>query len=47
MNFLFGALVGFLLGLIVCYGKQLLGLYQKRDVISAASDLYTALGGKV
>ena len=47
MMFLFGALVGLLVGLAIAYGKQALGLYQKRDVISAASDFASALGYKV
>lgn len=47
MMFLFGALVGLLVGLAIAYGKQALGLYHKRDAISAASDLADALGYKV
>jgi hypothetical protein len=47
MMFLFGALVGLLLGLAIAYGKQALGLYKKRDTISAGLDLAESLGYKV
>jgi len=37
-----GGLVGFLLGLLYCYWKQIQTLYQHKDVIGAGSDLLTA-----
>lgn len=33
------AIIGFLLGLIVCYWKQLRALYDNRDTISDVSDV--------
>ena len=37
---LFGAaILGFLVGLILCYWKQLTALYENRDAISDASDV--------
>lgn len=34
-----GAIVGFLLGLLLCYWKQVKGLYENRDLISSGSNL--------
>lgn len=38
--FLFGALVGLIAGLAICYWKQLKSTYDNRDTIGAASNIY-------
>lgn len=43
-TFFLGALVGFLIGLAICYGKQAYALYQNKDKIAAVSGLADALG---
>ncbi len=39
---LLGGLVGFLLGLLFCYWKQIQAVYQHKDLIGAGSDLISA-----
>lgn len=41
-SLILGGIVGLLLGLLVCYWKQLHALYEKRDIISSGSDLVDA-----
>jgi hypothetical protein len=44
MTPLVGGIIGFLLGLLLCYWKQLQTAYQKRDLIGSGADLITAGG---
>lgn len=39
------AIIGFLLGLLVCYWKQLKSAYDNRDAIGAAGDVATGIHG--
>lgn len=41
-SLLLGGIVGFLLGLLICYWNQIKTVYQHKDVIGAGSDLITA-----
>jgi hypothetical protein len=45
MILLGAAIIGFLIGLIVCYWKQLKSVYDHRDEIGAASDVLTGVQG--
>ena len=45
MTIIGAAIIGFLIGLVLCYWKQLKGAYEHRDEISAASDVVTGIGG--
>ncbi len=42
MSFLFGAIVGLLLGLIIAYWGQIKKVYQNKDKIGALNDASTA-----
>jgi len=42
-TFILGAICGLLIGLAICYGKQIYGVYQNRDKISAISDLGSSI----
>lgn len=39
------AIIGFLLGLVLCYWKQLKTAYDNKDTIGAVGDVATGLGG--
>lgn len=39
------AIIGFLIGLVVCYWKQLKGAYDQRETIGAAADVATGIEG--
>jgi hypothetical protein len=41
-NFILGAIVGFLIGLAIVYGKQIWAVYENRDQISAVVNLADA-----
>jgi hypothetical protein len=43
VSFLFGAIVGLLLGLIIAYWGQIKKVYQNKDKIGAISDASSAL----
>jgi len=44
-TFLFGALIGLIVGLGICYWKQISSVYQNRDKITSAANLYDAVVG--
>ncbi len=39
------AIIGFLIGLIFCYWKQIRSLYDNRDAIAAGADVLTGIQG--
>lgn len=41
--FLFGALLGLVAGLLICYWKQATSVIQNKDKISAVSGLFSSL----
>lgn len=41
-SLILGGIVGFLLGLLLCYWNQISAIYEKRDLISSSSDLVSA-----
>ena len=45
MTLIGAAIIGFLLGLVICYYKQLKSAYDNRETIGAASDVLTGIEG--
>lgn len=45
MMLLGAAVIGFLLGLVVCYYKQLKAAYDNRETIGAVTDVATGVSG--
>jgi hypothetical protein len=41
-SLILGGIVGLLLGLLICYWKQLHAVYEQRNLIGAGSDLISA-----
>ncbi len=41
-TFILGGIVGLLLGLLICYYKQIKAVYDHRDVISSGSNLISS-----
>ena len=44
MNLLWGMVIGFLLGVALCYAKQIKAAYDAKDKISALGQLSDAVG---
>jgi hypothetical protein len=45
MTLIGAAIIGFLLGLVICYYKQLKNAYDNRELIGAAGDVATGVQG--
>ncbi len=45
MALLGAAIIGFLVGLVFCYWKQLQSVYENRDTLSAIGDVKTGVSG--
>jgi len=45
MMLLGAAVIGFLIGLVVCYWKQLQAAYKAKDTLGAVSDIQTGVQG--